>query len=400
MKKLFLYALLFILSGNLYAQMPDSLNDNVNDKELKDRVLQEIQLSLDTRSKVIDATITKLDAKVNALDISINETKDAKEKADKLFLRVQALEDRQRTLEENELNIYQANYQSAVVNLVSMEREIKPLVLFNTTQEFYNNLNEAANPMTYPGFKEWYDGFNDYVKKKKGRESLLTMSANLLTFAGNTTSYVPVVGPISSVLFASMSTYVTSIGKRDKALKQQSEKMLELTMKVSQFAYDKGEVEHEWQLITAELQNLQGLYQKSLQNNLKALNIPENDFSSNFSKESDAEKRYQYLTDIRKDASGFVASQKAKNTKDWKASVYYKMMEVQSLKMRFGQLTFRISENIMRYSDLFKKYKNDPQIGSRVLELETKLNMLKDTFDKAFEPLEYVNSATRMYKVG
>lgn len=396
MKRILLYAFLSIASFQVHAQMSDSIND----KELKDRVLLEIQQSLDNRSKVLDATILKLDAKVNALDVSINETKDAKEKADKLYLRVQALEDKQKTIEENELNIYQANFQSAVVNLASMEREIKPLILFNATQDFYTKLNEASNPITYAGFREWFDGFNAYVKKNKKRESLLALSSNLLTFAGNTTQYVPVVGPISSVLFASMSTYVSSIGKRDKALKVQSEKMLALTMKVSQFSYDKGEIEHEWQLITAELESLQNVYQKSLTGSLGVLKINESDFIHDFSKESDAEKRYQYLTDLRQRASDFVAVQRSNNSKDWKAGVYYRMMEVQSLKIRFGQLTFRISENLMRYSDLFKKYRNDEQIGTRISDLETKLNALKDTFDKAFEPLEYVNSASRMYKVG
>jgi len=396
MKKILLYTLLSFSCLRASAQMPDSIND----KDLKERVLSEIQQSLDNRSKILDATITKLDAKVNALDVSINETKDAKEKADKLFLRVQALEDRQKTLEENELNIYQANFQSAVVNLASMEREIKPLVLFNATQDFYAKLNEASNPMTYPGYKEWFDGFKDYLKKNKKQESLLTLSSNLLTFAGNTTQYVPVVGPISSVLFASMSTYVTSIGRKDKTLRLQGEKMVGLTMKISQFSYDKGEIEHEWQLITAELQNLQDVYQKSLSGSLGVLKIDQNDFLANFSKESDAEKRYQYLTDLRQRASNYVAAQKGNNSKDWKASVYYRMMEVQSLKMRFGQLTFRISENLMRYSDLFKKYKSDEQIGARIVDLEAKLSTLKDTFDKAFEPLEYVNSASRMYKVG
>jgi predicted metal-dependent hydrolase len=396
MKKLLLYTFMSLTCLRLSAQLPDSTND----KELKERVLSEIQQSLDNRSKILDATITKLDAKVNALDVSITETKDAKEKADKLFLRVQALEDRQKTLEENELNIYQANFQSAVVNLASMEREIKPLVLFNATQDFYVKLNEASNPMTYPGYKEWFDGFKDYLKKNKKQESLLTLSSNLLTFAGNTTQYVPVVGPISSVLFAGMSTYVTSIGKKDKALRLQGEKMVSLTMKVSQFSYDKGEIEHEWKMITDELQNLQNVYQKSLTGSLGVLKIDESDFANNFSKESDAEKRYQYLTDLRQRASAFVKAQKNNNSKDWKASVYYRMMEVQSLKMRFGQLTFRISENLMRYSDLFKKYKEDEQIGSRIADLEAKLNTLKETFDKAFEPLEYVNSASRMYKVG
>lgn len=397
MKKIILAGLLAL--SNM-ACLNAQAQEEANDKALKERVLDEIRNNLDERSKVLNADISKLDARVSALDLSINETKDAREKADKLFQRVQALEDKQRAIEENELNIYQANFQSAVVNLASMEREIKPLVLFNTTRDFYNQMNEAANPMNYPGFRDWFQGFHDYVKKNKNQESTLAMSSNLLLFTGTTTQYVPVVGPISSVLFAGMSTYVTSIGKKNKALREQSEKMMSLTMKVSQFAYDKGAVEQEWKLITTELQNLQQVYQKALTGDLAAVKINPSDFDQQFSKESDAEKRYQYLTDLRKRAGDYVAALKAANPKDWKADVYYRMMDVQSLKIRFGQLTFRISEHIVRYGDLFDKYRNDDQIGTRITNLESRLNTLKDTFDKAFDPLDYINSASRMYKVG
>jgi hypothetical protein len=131
------------------------------------------------------------------------------------------------------------------------------------SEEFFSDLNEAGNPMNYPGYKEWFNKFNKYTKDNKSNESLLTISNNLLVFSGNTAQYVPVVGPVSSVLFASMLTYVTSLGKKKKALREVSEKMIILTMKVSQFDYDKGEIEHEWELITDELQNLQDLYTRS-----------------------------------------------------------------------------------------------------------------------------------------
>jgi hypothetical protein len=74
-------------------------------------------------------------------------------------------------------------------------------------------------------------------------------------------------------------------------------------------------------------------------------------------------------------------------------------MQVQSLKTRFGQITFRINENIIKYGGLFTKYKGDDQIGIKMTSLQNKLQQLKEIFDKAFDPLDYINSATRMYKV-
>jgi hypothetical protein len=74
-------------------------------------------------------------------------------------------------------------------------------------------------------------------------------------------------------------------------------------------------------------------------------------------------------------------------------------MDVQSLKLRFGELTFEIRGIIGRYDELIAKYKNDPEIGLKVQALGVKLDAMSDTFDSAFDPTEYINSATRMYLV-
>jgi len=396
MKKLILLVIVVFTAGLAQCQIIDSLN---NEKLLREKILNDIQQNLEKKNQVFDSTIMHINERVDNLDSAIKMTTSVKVKADKLVERVQALEDKQRAQDQNEMNIYQANYQSAIVNLVSMQREIKPLILFNTTREFFTELSDAGNPMNYNGYTKWFNQFKEFVKANKKKESMLTVSNNLLNFSGSAAQAVPVVGPISSVLFSGMSTYVNSLGKKEKELRAESEKMITLTAKVGQFDYDKSEVEHEWKLITDELNNLQKLYGKSLEKNLHMLDVKTDDFNQNFSQESDAEKRYQYLTALRKKASDYVASQKNSTPKNWKENVYNEMMAIQSLKMRFGQLTFRINENIAKYADVFNKYKDDPDIGSKMTALQNKLNELKDTFDKAFDPLDYINSASKMYKV-
>jgi hypothetical protein len=404
MKNLVLFACasgMFLFSFHAQAQSTqDTLRvDTLNDKQLKDKVLGEIQVTFDKRTKAMDSTVSNLDARVDALDKSILETKDAKEKADKLVLRVQALEDRQKATDQNDLYIFQANYQSAIVNLVSMEREIKPLILFNSTKSFFDLLGQASNPMNYPGYKEFYGQFNKYMENNKAEESTLGVASNVLSSFGSETQSVPVTGPMTYALFSGMSSYMSSLGNKHKELRQESEKMLILTIKVSQFDYDQGLIENEWASIEAELDNLQKLYAQNLAQDLTTLKIDPKDFASGFSAESDAENRYQYLTKMRQGAADEAAAAKERNPKDWKQKIYYQMMDVQSLKLRFGQITFRISENISRYETLFDKYKLDPQIGPEILSLQTKLNELRDTFDKAFDPLDYINSTTKMYKV-
>lgn len=389
-------AILFVAgSSPCFAQLSDTLND----KQLRDKVLSEIQVNFDKRTRSIDSTVFRLDEKVGDLDKSIKESKDAKEKADKLLLRVQALEDKQKAIDQNELNIFQANYQSALVNLVSMDREIKPLVLFNSTKAFFGSLAETSNPMNYPGFQDWYKQFNTYLQNNKEKSPMLSITSSLLNVTGSLTSAVPLTGPITSALFSSMTSYIDNMGKKEKDLKAQSEQMLALTMKLSQFNYDKDQIEHEWETITKELNDLQSKYDKSINANLKTLQINHAEFAANFTKENDAEKRYLYLTDLRKKAADFVSKEKNDNPKEWKQLVFIPMNEVQALKLRFGQITFRISQNIVKYSELFAKYRNDSQIGSRVKDLEVRLKDLQETFDKAFDPLDYINSANKMYKV-
>jgi exonuclease VII small subunit len=394
MKRLLLLS--FMFSGTTIFAQVDSLSHEMN---LRDKVLNDIQNNFNTKTKSIDSTVTTLDKRLSNLDRSIAESKDAKDKADKLAQRLQAVEEKQKAIEANELNLFQANYQSAMVNLVSMDREIKPLMLFNSTKAFFNSLSETGNPMNYDGYTKWYNQYAAFVKEKKAESPVLNVTSNLLSFAGNFTKGAPVTGPITSALFSSMTTYIDNIGKKEKALKTQSEEMLTLTMKISQFNYDNDRIENEWESITAELQDLQKKFDKSLKENLAIIKTSPADFEANFSKENDAEKRYQYLTRLRDGAAKFVAAERDQNPKDWRQKAYIQMNDVQSLKQRFGQVTFRISQNLLKYKELFEKYKADPQLGSRIKDLEIKMKELQESFDKTFDPLEYINSANRMYKV-
>ncbi|MCH5599154.1 hypothetical protein [Niabella ginsengisoli] len=139
MKYLFL-SLFCLLNIACFAQF-DSIKREIT---LRDKVLNDIQNTFNNRTQSIDSTVTKLDQRLSSLDKSIAQSKDANDKADKLQQRVQAVEAKQKAIEQNELNLFQANYQSAMVNLVSMDREIKPLLLFNSTKSFLMPLVKPA----------------------------------------------------------------------------------------------------------------------------------------------------------------------------------------------------------------------------------------------------------------
>ncbi|HVS97785.1 MAG TPA: hypothetical protein VHE54_14925 [Puia sp.] len=394
-----------ILSGILYLApsfgqtiKPDSTVLST-DMDIRNKVLSDIQDNLDKKTKNIDQTLSKLDRKVDSLDLEIAASRDARDKADKLLLRVQALEKKQQAIEENELYVYQANYQSAIINLVSMDKEIKPLVLFNATKSFFSTLNETADPMKYPGYQDWYKKFYEYIQKEKDKEPALNVLNDMVQMSGNLSAATPIAGPVSQALFLGIESYINSLGSKKRELRDQSQKMFLLTAKLSQFDYDKDLIEQQWEIVTKELEKLQIHYDTILNQNLALLNVPLTAYHQQFNRETDADKRYQFLTQLRKAASSLVTERKNADVKNWKQPIYYELMDVQSLKLRFGDLTFDIRGILSKYSQLVAKYRNDPEIGLKVQELEVKLNALDDTFDGAFDPTEYINSATRMYLV-
>jgi hypothetical protein len=382
-----------------FSQTPAPDTSLSSDKNIRIKVLSDIQDNLDKKTKNIDQTLSRLDNKVDSLDVAIAATRDAREKADKLLLRVQALEQKQQAIEENELYVYQANYQSAIINLVSMDKEIQPLLLFNSAKSFFSTLSETADPMKYPGYQEWYKKFYAYIEKEKDKDPALNVLHDMVQVTGNITGATPIAGPVCQALFLGIDSYITSLGSKKKELRDESQKMFLLTAKLSQFDYDKDLIEQQWEIVTNDLGKLQIHYDTILNQNLALLKVSKEEYGRRFAKETDAEQRYQFLTELRKNASGLVTNRKAADLKNWKQPIYYELMDVQSLKLRFGELTFDIRGIISRYNELVFKYKNDPEIGLKVQALGVKLDAMSDTFDSAFDPTEYINSATRMYLV-
>lgn len=394
---------IFVLWGmglvhSAMAQTTDSSSLSA-DKNIRNKVLSDIQENLDKKTKSIDLTLSRLDNKVDSLDIQIAASRDARDKVDKLLLRVQALEKKQQAIEENELYVYQANYQSAMINLVSMDKEIKPLMLYNATRSFFATLGETADPMNYPGYQDWYKRFYAYIEKEKDHDPALDVLHDMVTVTGNITGATPIAGPAFQAFFIGINSYIGQLSSRRKEEREMSQKMFGLTARLSQFDYDKDLIEQQWDIVTKDLEKLQVHYDTILNQNLALLHTSRGEYQQRYMRETDADKRYAFLTELRRRASALVTDRKAADAKSWKQPIYYELMDVQSLKLRFGDLTFDIRGILGKYKDLIFKYRKDPDIGGKVQQLEVKLNALNDTFDQAFDPTEYINSATRMYLV-
>jgi hypothetical protein len=370
------------------------------EQTLKNSLLRSIELKTDSLNNDLGAKLSDLDLKIQMLDKSLEQTTNEQLLAEKLVERVKLIEDFQHAEKESELNVFKGNYQSAVINLVSMERELKPLTLFNTTREFFTSLKSISNPTSYPGFNDWYGGFKAYVNENKNTSATLGVVSNLMSLTGDLSAGTPIFGTFSQALFMGMSNYIDNLGgRKNNDLKEQSQRMFELVAELGQFTSDMNLIETEWEAIDVELEELKKLYEQNLAKNLGLISVKKEDFERRYTSENDANKRYQYLNELTETISSRVNREREENPKNWKNTFYYEMTEIQSLKVRFGTITFRISENINKYSNLIDKYKNSTHVGPKMNELEFKLNNLRNSFDKTFSPLDYINSANKMYKV-
>ena len=371
----------------------------ITEKNVRERILGDIQRNLDNKNKVLDVTINKLDNRVGKLDSLIKVTGNPRERIDKLVERVQVLEEKQKAIEQNELNVYEANYQSAIINLVSMDREIKPLVLFHASRDFFNTLTQTCDPMVYPAFSKGFSKYRKYIDDVKPESATQKTIAEIIGATGNSMANVPLVGAYSQLLFNSMSEYVNSIGRSKREMKEEAEKMFIVTVSLSQFVSDKNLIENEWDGITESLEEMQVCYDTLLDQNLRMMNLCRADLYAGFSRQTDASKRYLYLTMLREKAADNVQHLRSVEPKDWKESIYYQLIDVQSQKVRYGDITYRIKRHIGKYNGLINKYKTNKDIGTQVVKLQDKLNLLKGTFDEAFEPEQYLHAANQMYKV-
>ena len=365
----------------------------------KNLLLHDIGLNLDRKFKDLDSTILTLDLRTGILDKAITEAKDVSAEAIRLRERLLYIEQKQSALEDAETSIYQANYQSAIINLVSMEREIKPLTLFQSTRDFGSALVSAANPMEYPGYRQWYSKFYEYVEKQKAKEPILGVLSHMLTLTGDISKTFTFSGPVTEPLFSGINSFIQSLGGSKKELREESQKMFLITASLAQWNHEKELIEKEWLTITTELELLQKQYEQVLAANMNMIGLNQSAFNQKFCKENDAHKRFSYLSDLKETCADFVVSEKTKSPKQWKEKIYFQMMDIQTLKVRVGTITSQMRANIERYHTIIIRYKTDAYIGSRIATLEPKLREMTDTFDRSFEPADYLASATRMYRV-
>jgi len=396
MKKI-IFVIAAVLSLNSANAQIYAENQNAS---VTEQVLKELNRERSLLSQNLEFRIKEIDSKITNLDESIKNTNSASEKVEKLLERVKFLEERQEEIDKNTISVYKYNYSSAVLNLASMEREIKPLNLFNTSREFYSTLDAVGNPMNYEGYQEWFGKFKKYIAEEKEDDARLEALNHMLQVTGDLAKGTPFTGMFAGSLFDGISNFIGSLNRRDKELREESMKMLKLTTSIAQFTHDKDLIETEWEAITKSLNELKELQNTAMEDNIvEILDINKKGFTENFTNETDAKKRTQYILDISKIAENKIVEERKTNPENWKQEYHDQMLAVQNLKIRFGMLTFRILENLDKYEKLIKKYQNDPFLKDEMKNLKLKLDLVRNSFESTFNPQEYIKASNEMYIV-
>lgn len=138
---------MILLSGIQAFGQTDSIKVSL-EQSLKQSLLKSIQVKTDSMDDQLGTKLTDLDERIQMLDKSLSQTSSEAQKIEKLIERVKLIEDFQQAEKDAELNIYQGNYQSAIINLVSMERELRPLILFSAARDFFPDLKRHRQSYT------------------------------------------------------------------------------------------------------------------------------------------------------------------------------------------------------------------------------------------------------------
>lgn len=383
----------------VFASQAPSFSQELNDLQLKQQIINEIGSRIDHDLAESNRKILSSDSLILKLDAEINELRRNKDRIQNLTDRINAIENKQKAVNDRELGLYSGNYETAVINLAFLESDLKPINLFQSSSSFFAALNQTGNPMNYPEYEGWYEEFKVFINKEKDREVRIGVLNDMLSTTASFTKGTPLTGPVVGTLFDGIASFISSLGRSKRELREKSEKMMAVTMVLGQYSNDILAIENEWTSINESLKELQELYEETLNYNLGLIGESRTDFESGFITETNGNEKLEYLNRLKELARQRVMDEKGDSPKEWKKTFYYEMEKVQTLKIRFGEITRRVKHNITEYNDLIERYKKADFMASKIQELGQKLENLDKSFSDTYQPETYIRDAKFMYAI-
>ena len=188
-----------------------------------------------------------------------------------------------------------------------------------------------------------------------------------------------------------------------KDLYDKTPEMLRILTSSSQFEQQKSIIDHEWKLINQELEQLQKENTLLLAEQMNYFDISKQRYETRYLRATLDSDREQFKNECRKSISDKIATlDRSPETKGkWLGQVEIYMYKVQSLRLRFGQLTMRMMANIDQYESLLNNY-SDPgkfplELTTKIVSMNSPLNNLRNKFYSSFNPAKYVEDSAVMY---
>lgn len=391
------FALYFIgISIPSFSQTDTTKSVSEQIKTERDNQLNEIRDNL----KKNEDEIKKLTDKLAASEKSKTQEKDKIADLEKLQL---ALDKRTKTLEEAPKTKVNFNGQLAFTELLSIQRDLQPAQLFSSSQDFFSQLGSISNLQKYQSFSNWKTEYDKWYQSQDKSDQMLQLMNSSIGLIGDISNKVPLYGSIVQTVSSGISTVIANVGRRHKDLISKTPSMLKLLSSTSQFENQKAIIDHEWEQINKELNQLQAENEFLLKDQLKYYRIDYDDYKSKYLGATLDSDRDKFKNDCRKAINDILSALDSdQNTKGkWLGQVETYMYKVQSLRMRFGSLTNRMLSNIDRYEKLIELFSDDNKFPSELTTsikgLGKTLSSVRKNFSGTFKPEKYIEDSAVMY---
>jgi len=310
------------------------------------------------------------------------------------------LDKRIKILEESPKVKIKSNGQLAFTELIKIQKDIQPAKLYLSSNGFYSKLGKFDNLQNYTEFTSWQLEYNDWYEKKKGKNLTFDFIDNSISLISDASNGIPLFGSISQTVTSGITLILSNLKNRDKDLISKTPKVLVLLNSIGQFESEKSILDNEWKTIDSELRELQSEYKVLVDNQITFYGIDKVKYNTFLSATLDADidnfkvySRERILDKLQSLESG--------NNQNWMGSVETYMYQVQSIRIRFGELTGRMLNNIEKYEKLFSKYTDPNKFSSEFVakakDLKIDLAQVKENFILQFKPNKYIEDSAVMY---
>lgn len=365
-------------------------------KNDRDNQLKELNEKLKSNEELVN----RLTEKIAATD---SKTANDKEKINDLEKLQLALDNRLKIIEEAPKTKINLNGQLAFTELLSIQRDIQPVELFLTSQAFFDQLGDVSKIQSYKAFSTWKTEFDKWYSKEGQSDAMMGVLMQSISLISNASAAVPLYGTMVNTAISSVTSLVSTLGKKEKELYEKSPEMLRVLTVASQFEQQKAIIDHEWKLINKELEQLQKENAALLDEQIQYFGIDRSRYQSRYLKATLDSEREAFKNECRKAIADKIAKLdlNPETRGKWLGQIETYMYKVQSLRLRFGQLTMRMQGNIDQYENLINAYSDSSkfpaEFTSRISGLNSPLNNLKNKFYTSFNPAKYVEDSAVMY---